>query len=337
MELALLFVLSGAFLGWSLGGNDAANVFGTAVGTRVIKYRTAIWLSAVAVIVGALREGQIGIDKLGDFSAKNHITTGLGAFIVMLMAALTVTGMTVLKFPVSTSQCVIGSMIGWGLSQGVNNLGKAKDFYLAWVITPIGAMVICFVLCFFMERFVEGKIKGLVGYDMFIKIGYIVAGVFGAYSLGANNTANATGIYLNVGLFNDHVIGSLNGFLRSLHINYAVTPQFLAALIGGVSIAVGVLTFSKAVMFTVGEGITHLSPMTGFLAVISCSILVYVFALFGIPVSTSQAVVGAVMGAGFAKGIHGVDFKVLGRIFVAWFGTPTVAGVVCYLIGILFF
>jgi PiT family inorganic phosphate transporter len=337
VELAFLFVLSGAFLGWGLGSNDAANVFGTAVGTRVIKYRTAVILCAAALIVGALREGRIGIDKLGGFAEKSQITTPAGAFVVMLMAALTVTGMTLLKFPVSTSQCVIGSMIGWGFSQGVNNLARAKDFYLAWVITPVGAMVVCFVLCFVMERFLEGRIKGLVGYDMFIKIGYIAAGIFGAYSLGANNAANATGIYLNVGIFGEGTMGAVNGFLHSLHIPLTMTAPQLAALLGGLSIAVGVLTCSKPVMLTVGEGITHLSPLTGFLSVISCSILVYIFALFGIPVSTSQAVVGAVMGAGFAKGIHGVDGKALGRIFVAWLGTPTIAGVASFLVGTAFF
>jgi PiT family inorganic phosphate transporter len=116
-----------------------------------------------------------------------------------------------------------------------------------------------------------------------------------------------------------------------------MSPQFFAALLGGVSIALGVVTFSKPVMMTVGESITKLSPMTGFLAVLSCSIVVYIYAIVGIPVSTSQAVVGAVMGAGLTKGIRSVDYKVLGRIFIAWVGTPTIAGIASFLLGKLFF
>ena len=55
--LSLLSVTSGGFLGWSLGANDAANVFGTAVTTRVIKYSTAVALASVFVIIGALANG----------------------------------------------------------------------------------------------------------------------------------------------------------------------------------------------------------------------------------------------------------------------------------------
>ena len=54
MELAvLLFLTSGLFLGWSLGANDAANVFGTAVGTRMIRFSTAAIICSVFVILGA--------------------------------------------------------------------------------------------------------------------------------------------------------------------------------------------------------------------------------------------------------------------------------------------
>ena len=119
MEIAFLFVLSGVFMGWSVGTNDAANAFGTAVGTRVVKYRTAVILCSLFVIAGAVLSGHKVIENLGGYAASNSVTTGVAAFIVMLVAALTVTLMTILKFPVSTSQCLVGSMIGWGLSQGI--------------------------------------------------------------------------------------------------------------------------------------------------------------------------------------------------------------------------
>jgi len=95
-------------------------------------------------------------------------------------------------------------------------------------------------------------------------------------------------------------------------------------------LGIGALTYSKRVMLAVGEGIAQLSPLQGFLVVFSSSVTLLVFSIWGISISTSQAVVGAIMGASFSKGHRGLDFKVLGRIFVAWFGTPTlfrVAGV----------
>ena len=318
-------------MGWSVGTNDAANAFGTAVGTRVVSYRTATILCAVFAVLGAALSGRNVIDKLGSYAENNAVDTGAAAFIVMLAAACVVTLMTFLKFPVSTSQSLVGCIIGWGLSQGMSDWSKTGSFFSAWIISPIATMFISLALCKAVDRWAAKKIKGLAAYDMFIKAGFIVSGMFAAYSMGANNAANATGIYLHVGVF-DGLADTLNGLLP-----FRVTVPLLAALIGGLSIALGVLTFSKRVMLTVGEGITKLSPLNGFLVVLSCSIVVYIFSLLGYTISTSQAVVGAVMGAGFSKGHRGMDFKVLGRIFVAWFGTPTIAGALCYGIGMLFF
>ena len=313
MNPSFFFVLSGLFLGWSLGANDAANVFGTAVGTKVIKWSTAVTITAVAVIAGAVHKGQIGIANIGSYAALNSVTTGLEAFIVMLVAALTVTGFTILKFPVSTTQCIVGSMIGWGLSKGTADFSKTTDFFSAWLITPLGSCLICFILCKLFAVLLEKKVEGHKNFDMVVKIGYMASGAFGAYSLGANNVANATGIYLSV-----------DGVLNS---------TFVAALAGGIAIALGVLTFSKPVMQTVGEGVTSLSPVMGFLAVISCSIIVYIYALIGIPVSTSQAIVGAVIGAGLTKGVGTVKFDVLKNIGVAWFLTPLIPGFITFVIG----
>jgi PiT family inorganic phosphate transporter len=57
--------------------------------------------------------------------------------------------------------------------------------------------------------------------------------------------------------------------------------------------------------------------------------------LMGIPVSTSQAVVGAVVGAGLVSGVKNVNFGVFKRIAIAWVSSPTVAGLMAYLIGVL--
>ena len=312
--MSWVFISSGAFLGWALGANDAANVFGTAVGTRVIRFRTAACLCAVAILIGAIREGRYGIGNLGGYAALNSVNTALAAFIVMLAAALTVTVFTFMKLPVSTSQCVIGSMIGWGLSHGTADFSKTTPFVSAWVVTPFGAMIACFILCKMYEIFIESKIKNIAQLDFVVKVGFIVSGTLGSYSLGASNVANATGIYLHIpGMFDS---------------------PFQAALVGGVAIAIGVLTYSKPVMFTVGEGITQLSPVTGFLVVLSCIFVVYPYALIGIPVSVSQAVIGAVIGAGLVKGVGMVKFRVLRNVALAWFATPIIPGFISFVFGI---
>lgn len=307
-------VLSGAFLGWSLGANDAANVFGTAVATKVVKYRTAIVLTAIFVVLGAYIGGSNGVHKLSDFAFNGGIDTPIAAFCVMFAAALTVTVMTFLKFPVSTSQAVIGAIMGGGLLVGKTNFSASTKFVSAWIITPLGAMIISFIIYKIIERF-EKSINNLEVYDKVIKWGFIGSGIFSAFSLGANNVANVTSIY--------------SGQLNLLTTNQAV-------IIGGVSIALGVLTFSKRVMMTVGKGVVDLSPISGFVSVLAAALTVYIYSIIGIPVSTSQAIIGAVIGIGLVKGVNKINFKMVRNIMFAWFGTPTIAGFVSMLLSLMY-
>ena len=69
-----LLLFAGLFMGWSLGTNDAANAFGTAVATRVIKYRTAVTIIAALVIVGAFTGGANNIDKVAELATSNKVT-----------------------------------------------------------------------------------------------------------------------------------------------------------------------------------------------------------------------------------------------------------------------
>jgi len=108
--ITLLFLTSGLFLGWSLGANDAANIFGTAIGTRMVRFRLAAIIAGIFVIIGAVAQGAGANETLGDLGS---VSTLGAAFTVALAAALTVFWMTRLSLPVSTSQAIVGSIIGW--------------------------------------------------------------------------------------------------------------------------------------------------------------------------------------------------------------------------------
>ena len=79
-----IFLSSGLFLGWSLGANDAANIFGTAVTSRMLRFRTAAILCAVFVIIGAVISGAGASHGLGKLGAVNALA---GSFTVALSAA----------------------------------------------------------------------------------------------------------------------------------------------------------------------------------------------------------------------------------------------------------
>ncbi|MCK5199128.1 MAG: inorganic phosphate transporter, partial [Spirochaetales bacterium] len=104
MSLILIFLSSGLFLGWSLGANDAANIFGTAVGTKMLRFTTTAIVGSVFVIIGAVLSGAGASHTLGKLGAVNAIA---GSFTVAFSAAATVLWMTKMKLPVSTSQAVV--------------------------------------------------------------------------------------------------------------------------------------------------------------------------------------------------------------------------------------
>ncbi len=88
MDVAvLLFLSSGLFLGWSLGANDAANVFGTAVGTRMVRFGTAAVICSVFLILGAVISGSGAAHTLGKLGAVNALG---GSFTAAGAAALAV-------------------------------------------------------------------------------------------------------------------------------------------------------------------------------------------------------------------------------------------------------
>ncbi|MCK5913764.1 MAG: inorganic phosphate transporter, partial [Desulfuromusa sp.] len=83
----LFFLSSGMFLGWSLGANDASNVFGTAVGSRMLRFRTAAIMCCIFVILGAVFSGAGATHTLGKLGAVNAVA---GAFVVAFSAAISV-------------------------------------------------------------------------------------------------------------------------------------------------------------------------------------------------------------------------------------------------------
>ena len=97
MEITvLIFLTSGLFLGWALGANDAANVFGTAVGTRMVSFGTAAIVCSVFVILGAVVSGAGTTETLGQLGAINSLA---GSFMAALSAACSVYFMTKIMLP----------------------------------------------------------------------------------------------------------------------------------------------------------------------------------------------------------------------------------------------
>ena len=141
MDLTILvFLLGGLFLGWSLGANDAANVFGTAVGTRMIRFQTAAIVCGVFVILGAVISGAGTTATLGRLGSINAMP---GAFAACVAAGLAVYMMTKSGLPVSTTQAIVGAIVGWNIYTGSStNIQILIIIILTWVLCPVIAGLI---------------------------------------------------------------------------------------------------------------------------------------------------------------------------------------------------
>lgn len=334
----LIFLSSGLFLGWSLGANDAANVFGTAVGSRMIRFTTAAIICGIFVILGAYVSGTGAAQTLGKLGAVNAIG---GSFMAALAAGLTVYWMTKLGLPVSTSQAIIGSIIGWNLfSDSYTDISSLLKILSTWIICPLLSAVIAAFLFSVAKIFVRKMGIGLIRFDGYTRLALILAGAFGAYSLGANNIANVMGVFVPVAPFPDMLFGQ----------GFSISSAQQLFLVGGLAIAVGVFTYSKRVMMTVGSELMRLTPLAAWVAVMSHSIVLFLFAserleqllakmslptIPLVPVSSSQAVVGAVIGIGMLQGGREIQWARVYSIVKGWVITPLISCLLCF-VGLYF-
>jgi len=207
------------------------------------------------------------------------------------------------RLPVSTSEAIVGGMLGVGFALGGDiNLTKIVTIAQVWVICPIlvgiMASAIYSISTFLLRRLSRDSVwQRLPNALLLLSACYI------SFALGANHVGTAMGPLTNIGIH----------------------PVWLS-LLGGLALAVGALTFGSRVTATVGSGITQLDPVSAYSAQMAAALAVHFFSTIGIPVSTTQSVVGAVIGVGLVKGIRTVRGREIMKIVVGWVATPLTAG-----------
>ena len=302
---SLLAHLGGLLLGWGVGSNDSANMFGTAVGARMVRLRTAVAIIAVCVILGAALQGRAGIDTVRQLVPADQ---RLILAICTLAAAVTMIAMCLLGMPVSSSQLMIGAVIGLGATRGSVDWYLFGKVLVCWLLNPLGALLVAAGFYVSLHRLLRWWRPSVFVLDPLLRLGLIIGGAYGAYALGANG----------VGVVCAAFVGDAPGLL---------SPGW-GAFVGGVSIAVGALTYSEPVMLTVGRGVVPLDAFAAFIVVLSLAVTVHLFAVLGVPVSTTQTVVGALLGIGVVKGLHIVNLRTLTRVVIWWVASPVIAAAV---------
>jgi PiT family inorganic phosphate transporter len=329
----LVFLTSGFFLGWSLGANHLGNVFGTAVGTRMVTFHEAAFICSIFVILGAVVSGAGPAQTLGKLGAVNALA---GSFMTALAAGVTVYWMTRAGLPVSTTQAIVGGIIGWNLYSGfATDTRVLAEIVVSWLAGPALAAVLAMGLYALVRAALRRFKVHLLRLDAYTRLGLVLAGAFGAYSLGANNIANVMGVFVHAVPFSE---------IEVLGLRMTGTQQLF--FLGGLSIAAGVYTYSRKVVHTIGAELLHMSPTAAWVVVMAHAIVLLAFASQGlesllqrfnlptiplVPVSSSEVAVGAVLGIAILQGGQGLRYRVLGRISVGWMLTPVIAGVLCFM------
>ena len=393
MEAEIIYVvlaaLFGIFMAWGIGANDVANAMATSVGSKALTIRQAILVAAVFEFLGAvLAGGEVTSTIRKGIVDTDLLTDSPELLIYGMLASLLSAGTWLLiasrkGWPVSTTHTIVGAIVGFaavGIGLDAVQWGKVGTIVISWVISPLIAGIIAFLIYMSVQRLILRQedplekakryvpvyiflaaftivlvtiVKGLkhVGLDLSLANSYLLAigiasviAIIGAIAIrrikpdpkaekrqhfytvervfailmvvtacsmafahGSNDVANAIGpLAAVISVANTGIVGA-----------QAALPIWVL-LIGGIGIVVGLATFGKHVIATVGKKITQLTPSRGFAAELAAATTIVIASGTGIPVSTTHTLVGAVLGVGLARGIDAIDLRVVGRIFVSW-------------------
>jgi inorganic phosphate transporter, PiT family len=330
--LIWFYLTSGLFLGWSLGANDAANIFGTAVSTKMVKFKTAAIISCIFLTLGAVISGAGTSNTINELGEVNAIA---GAFTISFSAAFTVFLIIRNGLPVSVSQAIIGAIIGWNLFTSTPvDIVSTSRIVLAWIINPVFSCLFSYLIFKFLKFRLSKTKRHILEIEFFTKFALIAVLIFGAYSMGANNISKVVGVFINSNPFQDIAIWGPFSFSGSRQL----------FLIGALAMCAGIITYSKNTIYTVGQEIFKLNPLSALASVSSASIVLFMFSsesleklmhtagLPGfplVPVSLTQSMVGAILGISLAKGVSNLNFKMLGKIGIGWIVTPIASALFC--------
>jgi len=314
IEIAIAAIIIALIFDFVNGFNDSANSVATVIGTRVLKPLHAVALSAAANFVGPFIFGvAVATTIAKGIVSPDEITVYM--IIGGLAGAIAWSSLcTYFGLPISNSHSLIGGIMGAGIiGLGFEQLvyGGLTKVFAGIIIAPIGGIIFGMVLVGIIIA-VFAKRKPAVVNRTFGRLS-IISSVWLALTHGANDGQKTMGIIVLI-LFSADLISEIH--MPLWVILAAASAMGLGTFFGGYK-----------VIKTLGLKITRLKPYQGFAAQTGGGVMLAIFAILGIPASTTHAITGSVMGAGAARRIRAVRWKVSRQIIFSWVITiPGAAG-----------
>jgi len=314
IEIAIVAIIVALIFDFVNGFNDSANSVATVIGTRVLKPLHAVALSAAANFIGPFVFGvAVATTIAKGIVSPDEITVYM--IIGGLAGAIAWSSLcTYFGLPISNSHSLIGGIMGAGIiGLGFEQLvyGGLTKVFAGIIIAPIGGIIFGMALVGIIIA-IFAKRRPAVVNRTFGRLS-IISSAWLALTHGANDGQKTMGIIVLI-LFSADLISEIHMPLWVIFA--AASAMGLGTFFGGYK-----------VIKTLGLKITRLKPYQGFAAQTGGGVMLAIFAILGIPASTTHAITGSVMGAGAARRIRAVRWKVSRQIIFSWVITiPGAAG-----------
>ncbi|MCE2573489.1 inorganic phosphate transporter [Motilimonas eburnea] len=198
------------------------------------------------------------------------------------------------------------------IKKGLKHVGLHFDTMEAYGLAVIVGILVALIGKYFINRIKidpkADKKMHFTNVEKVFAILMVITACAMAFAHGSNDVANAIGPLAAV----VSIVNSQGEIASKAALAWWILP------LGGFGIVLGLAIFGKRVIATIGNGITHLTPSRGFAAELAAATTVVIASGTGLPISTTQTLVGAVLGVGMARGIAALNLGVVRSIVVSW-------------------
>jgi sulfate permease len=323
----LEFVLPAAIglsvlLAVNIGANNSAASMATAYGAGARSKREAVTLIAIFALLGALIAGSSVINTLGKgLVPESVLSTHVGlVLIVLIIAIIFISWANLVRVPIATTHAIVCAIAGVGIYSGAFNGTKFFEIVVWWIITPfvawflnylIGRYIYFRAIKFLTNHYTERSINRVL--TLFLT----VSGCYVAFSAGANNSANAVGPLVGMGVINSNA----------------------GAILAGVAMGTGAILLGGRVLETVGKEITEICILRAISVEFTGATLLLIASVFGIPISLAEIITSGIIGFSCAQQGFTVTAqnRHVARIAFFWFVVPFVAIGLSYMLSSIYF
>ena len=316
--VVVLVIATALVFDFTNGFHDTANAMATSIATGALKPKTAVMAAGTLNLIGAFLSTEVAKTISGGIINEQQVTIEAGFIFAGLVGAILwnlITWLGVL--PSSSSHALFGGLVGAVIVgagvEGVNFMAVLNKILIPALISPIIAGFAAFcavrVMSVVVRKMNEQQMEE--GY----RHGQTVTACLLALSHGTNDAQKTMGIItLTLIAVGEQASGT--------------GPQFWVVLICGLAIALGTYMGGWRVIRTLGKGLTEVTPLQGFASEAASTTTILVSSHLGFALSTTQVCSGSIIGCGLGKKGNAVNWKVAGKMLIAWLITFPAAGLV---------